>query len=498
MPSKYKSKARKSRRPPKKSRRRPKKSRVSNTDRFLSATAREFGDGPFGFSMGHSSAYLRAIIKEINKIKNSDKATRDYYHYKHNSGLSLNAIKKLLGITQSQWRHVNNALRIGVDKGYLKKTKGRYRVIKIKQIKKKSRRRTKTVAQKRADCKKKKLVYDKNTGKCRPKKKAVRKSRTKRCPPGCVKSRKKKMKYKLKSGKKKVKMSKLKFKMKRSRDASEPQTKKARKRAPVSSAHTSSCVNDTYLAFDDFAQLHPGAAKIVSDIMYNYTTAFIGTYMRDIVTANGLNDKIVVLPRVSQATGSNLSSQLMSQDGKHFNLTPSLEAGLGPAALTVTSALANPQFEGFLIPTGRSDDDVHWKYIQRNGTVWDPANQGMQPIGSQQYCQAHSLRMARDESARKQHGQVGAYTDLLPMFNEIFMTQFMPIRQLLVNAITAGVNGELDADVACAKKYIADQICSIPLVLPSVNVGGNDFKTFHCALIKILESEYAKRTHPYF
>ena len=58
----------------------------------------------------------------------------------------------------SQWKHVNNALKIGVDKGHLKKTKGRYRFIKIKQSRKKSRRRAKTVAQKRADCKKKNLV----------------------------------------------------------------------------------------------------------------------------------------------------------------------------------------------------------------------------------------------------------------------------------------------------------------------------------------------------
>jgi len=214
-PKKSRRPPKKSRRPPKKSRRPPKKSRrprksskhfkksrVSNTGIFLSATAREFGDGPFGFSMSHSSSYLKAIIKEITKIKNSDKATRDYYHYKNNSGLSLNAIKKLLGVEMSQWKHVNNALKIGVDKGHLKKTKGRYRVIKIKQSRKKSRRRAKTVAQKRADCKKKNLVYDTNTGKCRARKKPghkLKKSHVKsRKPKKAVKKKRmKKSKFKI-------------------------------------------------------------------------------------------------------------------------------------------------------------------------------------------------------------------------------------------------------------------------------------------------------------
>ena len=209
-PKKSRRPPKKSRRPPKKSRRPPKKSRrprksskhfkksrVSNTGSFLSATVREFGDGPFGFSMSHSSSYLKAIIKEITKIKNSDKATRDYYHYKNNSGLSLNAIKKLLGVEMSQWKHVNNALKIGVDKGHLKKTKGRYRVIKIKQIKKKSRRRVKTVAQKRSDCKKKNLVYDTNTGRCRARKKPGRKLKKSH-----VKSRKPKKVVKKMKGKK--------------------------------------------------------------------------------------------------------------------------------------------------------------------------------------------------------------------------------------------------------------------------------------------------------
>jgi len=309
------------------------------------------------------------------------------------------------------------------------------------------------------------------------------------------------MKYTSKTGKKKFKMPKLKFRAgtKRGRNEYEPQTKKARKRAPVSSAHTSSCVYDTGLSFDDFARLHPGPARIVSDIMYNYTTAFIGTHMGDIVTVAGMNNKIVVLPRISQATGSTLVT-LLKQDNP-FNLTPSLQAGLQAAALTVTDALANPQFEGFLIPTGRSVDDVHWKYIQRNGTVWDPATCKMQPHGSQQYCQAHSLRMALDAFARKKHTTVDAYIDLLPLFETIFMTQFSPIEHLLVHAIAEGVKDEPDADVECAKKYIADQICPNnidPLALHSVNIDGKDFKTFHCALLKILESEYAKKTHPYF
>ena len=158
--------------------------------------------------MSHSSSYLHAIINEINKIKNSDKATRDYYHYKNNSGLSLGAIKILLGSCQPQWRYINNALKIGVAKGHLKKTKGRYKVIKIKQSKKKSRRRAKTVAQKRADCKKKNLIYDKNTGRCRVRKKPGRKLKKSH-----VKSRKPKKAVK------KKKMKKSKFKMRPTKKA---------------------------------------------------------------------------------------------------------------------------------------------------------------------------------------------------------------------------------------------------------------------------------------
>jgi hypothetical protein len=242
-PKKSRRPSKKSRRPSKKSRRPPKKSRLvkkshsSRVGRFLSATSREFGDGPFGFSMSHSSKYLHAIINKINKIKNSDKATRDYYHYKNNSGLSLVAIKKLLGFSVCRWGIINNALKIGVAKGHLKKTKGRYKVIKIKQSKKKSRKRVKTVAQKRADCKKKKLVYDTNTGRCRARKKPGRKLKKSH-----VKSRKPK-----KAVKKKGKMKKSKFKMKRKRkDPTVYQrpayilSSSASKRAKISSSSSSS------------------------------------------------------------------------------------------------------------------------------------------------------------------------------------------------------------------------------------------------------------------
>ena len=243
-PKKSRRPPKKSRRPPKKSRRPPKKSRLakkshgSRVGRFLSATSREFGDGPFGFSMSHSSSYLHAIINEINKIKNSDKATRDYYHYKNNSGLSLGAIKILLGSCQPQWRHINNALKIGVAKGHLKKTKGRYKVIKIKQSKKKSRRRAKTVAQKRADCKKKKLVYDTNTGRCRARKKPGRKLKKSH-----VKSRKPK-----KAVKKKGKMKKSKFKMQHEKP--KLTEKRAKKRRRVTTAgHISTHAASTTTSF---------------------------------------------------------------------------------------------------------------------------------------------------------------------------------------------------------------------------------------------------------
>jgi len=310
------------------------------------------------------------------------------------------------------------------------------------------------------------------------------------------KKSRKKMKEKMKT------KSRKKFKIKRGRDGGAVQrgnvSHKSRKIKQSSSPQDPrSCIPHLSLPFDHFAELHPGAARIIYDIMYNYTTAFVGTYMRDIVNANSTNGEVVVLPRIKRTDGTGLSTLLAQTQGKPSTLTPSLNHNLvNYTKALITDALNTNRFRGFLIPTGDNNDDVHWKYFKRNGIVCDPAILGMQQRGSQQYCQAHSLRMALDESAcTSGHTIAGAYEALLPYFEKIFLTQFVPIRQILVDAITEGVNKEPPADSACAKKYIAKQICpnSInPDALPSVNIDDNDFKTFHCALIKILNSDYAK------
>ena len=117
-------------------------------------------------------SYLTKITNIIKKIRDSDKSTRDKYNYSHNSGLSLQAIKKYMydtyrGAAPNQWVYINRALRKGVEKGTLIKTGGKY---KVAVIKKKSRKLRKC-----------KYGRDPSTGKCRKKsRKSSRKSSRKK------------------------------------------------------------------------------------------------------------------------------------------------------------------------------------------------------------------------------------------------------------------------------------------------------------------------------
>ena len=179
--------------------------------------------------------------------------------------------------------------------------------------------------------------------------------------------------------------------------------------------------------------------RIVADIAYNYTTAFIGEHMKHIVR---LWDSSVTVSDI--------------QPRNPRNVTPHS-----------------------LVPSGRSEDDVHWKYYDRQSKKHDPCNYGMQKHSSQQFCQTHALRMAIDPSTRKATTTAAAYLSLLPIFDRILTTYEMD-RIIRTDAIVNGIKGENHAYAQAAQAYYG--------AIPDAD--------FHSAIYEILNGEYAKATFP--
>ncbi len=90
-------------------------------------------------------------------------------------GSSLVAIKKALNANRADWPAINDALRDGLADGTLVKEGGKFKLAKKSKKSKKSSRKPKakksskkkTIAQIREECKKKGLVYDRETKRCR-------------------------------------------------------------------------------------------------------------------------------------------------------------------------------------------------------------------------------------------------------------------------------------------------------------------------------------------
>ncbi len=132
-----------------------------------------------------------------------------------------------------------------------------------------------------------------------------------------------------------------------------------------------------------------------------------------------------------------------------------------------------------LLARGRSDDEVHWVYMDFQEKEHNPYAYKMQKKGSHQFCQSHALRLAYCEGCRIVTTPTDAYISLLPIWDEIF--HIFELDEDILNEI---IELQFEEEPESKELYQA------------INVFQDNFT--HEKLMNIMHSEYAIENAPYF
>lgn len=190
--------------------------------------------------------------------------------------------------------------------------------------------------------------------------------------------------------------------------------------------------------FDSFVEKNPEAGRIALDIASSYIMTFIGDHMETIIEdLNKIHGR--------EISFSYLKSKIICDS---------------------------------IRPRGRREDDVHWIYIDEFNKTHESYFYRMQQRGSHQFCQSYALLLAYYPEERKQSNPRDAYLKLLPLWEQLFGTYEVDV-EILNEIFIQNKNEEKN------KKALSKAV--------------NYLKNFnHKKLLRIMSSDYAERTTPYF